>query len=177
MQNSVEAKLRKVMAELAEKNVEKISVTSLCEKAGVSRASFYIYYKDLDDLINKTREYVINKLHEQLNVILDGKDGKEHYKYKIVFSEDDIALLRAFTGKHVYWDFAVDANKIIVPRCEKKMIERWGEDFYNEHRAVFEFVLNGGIATLYFDLLNFDRETYVKNMKRISDIADELFSM
>lgn len=176
MQNNVESKLKRTMAELADKNVEKISVSALCEKAGVSRASFYLYYKDIDDLIVKTREYIINKLDEQLNFILDIEDGVCPDKCHIVFTEEDLALLKAFTGKHVYWDFAVDANKIMTPRFKKKMIERWGENYYNENKEIFEFILTGGIATLYVDLLNYDKETYIKNMYRIGDIANELFS-
>ena len=177
MQNSVELKLRRTMAELAYKEVEKISVSDLCKRAGISRASFYIYYKGIEDLIAKTREYIINKLDEQLNIILDIKDGACTDKYRIVLTDDDLALLKAFTGKNVYWDFAVDANRIITPRFNKKMIERWGEEFFNENKEKFEFFLNGGVATLYFDLMNYDKETYIKNMQRIIDIAKEIFLM
>ena len=55
------------------------------------------------------------------------------------------------------------------------LIERWGEAYYNENKEKFEFLLNGGVAILYFDLLNFDKETYRKNMQRISQIAFEFF--
>lgn len=177
MQNKVELKLRKALAELAYKEVEKISVSALCEKAEISRASFYLYYKDIDDLIAKTREYIINKLDEQLNVILHIKDGISTDIHRIVFTDDDIALLKGYTGKHVYWDFAVDTNRIITPRYNKKMIERWGEDYFNKNKAKFEFLLNGGVATLYFDLINYDRATYITNIIRITEIANELFQM
>lgn len=176
MPASVEEKLRITLAKLAESEKEKISVSALCEIAGVSRASFYIYYEDLDDLIKKTRNYIINRLDEQLGVLLDVKDGKSFSENSLILNETDIALLKGFTGKHVYWDFAVDANRILWPRYEKKMIERWGEEYYNENKEKFEFVLNGGIATLYFDLLNFDKKIYMKNMHRIWEIACEFFN-
>ncbi len=176
MQSNVELKLRRTLAELADKEVEKISVSALCEKADVSRASFYIYYKDMDDLIAKTREYIINKLIDQLNIILDIRDGVRNDKNRVIFDDDDISLLKGFVGKHIYWNFAVDANRIITPRFKKKMIERWGEDYYNENEEKFEFVLNGGVATLCLDLMFFNKETYIKNMQRISDIANEIFS-
>jgi len=176
MPASVEEKLRMTLAMLAEKEKEKISVSALCEKAGVSRASFYIYYEDLDDLINKTRNYIVNRLDKQLNVLLDVKDGKSFSESSLILTKTDIALLKGFTGKHIYWEFAVEANRIIWPKYEKKMIERWGEEFYNKNKEKFEFILNGGIATLYFDLLNFDKSTYVKNMGRISEIACEFFN-
>lgn len=176
MPASVEEKLRMTLAMLAEKEKEKISVSALCEKAGVSRASFYIYYEDLDDLINKTRNYIVNKLDKQLSVLLDVKDGKSFSESSLILTKTDIALLKGFTGKHIYWEFAIEANRIIWPKYEKKMIERWGEEFYNKNKEKFEFILNGGIATLYFDLLNFDKSTYVKNMGRISEIACEFFN-
>ncbi len=176
MPANVEEKLRITLAKLAESEKEKISVSALCEKAGVSRASFYIYYEDLEDLIKKTRNYIINRLDEQLGVLLDIKDGNRFSENALILTETDITLLKGFTGKHVYWEFAVDANRIIWPRYEKKMIERWGEEYYNNNREKFEFFLNGGVATLYFDLLNFDKKTYAKNMHRIWEIACEFFN-
>lgn len=173
--NNVEEKLRMTMANLADKKVEKISVSELCKKAGISRASFYIYYDSLDDLIKKTRDYVIEKMHSQLSVILDIKDGAEISKDSILFSDTDISLLKGFTEKHVYWDFAIDANNIIAPRCRKKMIERWGEEYYRENEEVFEFMINGGAAMLYLDLVDFDKEKYIRNMNYITGIAKELF--
>lgn len=175
MQTGVEEKLRYAMASLAENNIEKISVSALCEKADVSRASFYIYYNSLDDLIDKTRDYIINKLDEQLSLLLDIKDGREDDKLLLVLDKTDIALLKGFTGKHVYWDFAINANSVIFPNYEKKMIERWGEEYYNNNKEKFEFIFNGGVATLYFDLLNFDKKIYTENMKRITEIAYEFF--
>lgn len=172
---SVEDKLRKTIAKLAENNVEKISVAALCEKADISRASFYVYYNDIEDFIDKTRIYIINKLDEQLRIIFDVKNGIQFDDCRIVFDKTDIVLLKALTEKNIYWEFAVKANEIIFPHYEKVMIERWGEEFYNKNKERFEFLINGGVATLYFDLLNFDKETYVKNMKRISQIAFEVF--
>lgn len=80
---------------------------------------------------------------------------------------------RGYTGKHVYWDFAVEANSVISHRFEKKMIELWGEEYYNENRERFEFLLNGGVGTLYFDLMNYNREEYIRNMSRIAKISAE----
>lgn len=177
MQNLVEEKLRVTLAKLADNGTKKISVAALCEKAGISRASFYIYYSDLDDLINKTREYIINKLYEQLKIIVDIKSEEFSEETHMIFDDVDIALLKGFTGKNVYWEFAIEANNIIFPRYEKKMKERWGEEYYNNNKEKFEFLINGGIATFYFDLLNYDKAECVKNMKRTADIVRELLTV
>ena len=42
---------------------------------------------------------------------------------------------------------------------------------------IFEFLLNGGVATLYFDLTNYDKETYLKNMDRVTEITKELLEL
>ena len=171
MLNSVEEKLKEAFAELATKEAEKISVSALCEKADVSRASFYIHYKDLDDFVSKSREYIIDKLFEQFGIIFS---LKKNDKYKVIFTEKDIALLKGFIGNHVYWDFAIDANSIIGPRFKKLMIERYGEAFYSENKEKFEFLLNGGIALLCLDLMFYNKETYIKNIYRIAEIANKI---
>lgn len=176
MINSVEYKLRKALAEEAEKNSEKTYVSTLCEKAKVSRASFYLYYTDLEDFINKTREYIIDKLYEQLLVIMNIHPTQKG-RAKIVLDEVDLKLLKAYTAKNVYWDFAVTANKILTPKFKALMIERWGEEFFEEKKHIFEFLLNGGIASLYFDLTNYNKETYLKNMDRIGSITKELLEL
>ncbi len=174
MQTNVELKLRETLAKLIAKNVDKVSVSELCEKAGVSRASFYIYYKDLDDFVDKNREYIINKLFEQMLIIMDvAHSGKD--REKLLLSESDIELLKGYTNKNIYWDFALNANDIFSPRFKALMIERWGEEYYNKNKASFEFLFNGGIATLYFDLINYDKETYLKNMDYITEIVKDLF--
>ena len=176
MQNNVEVKIRKAMARLTEKNVRKISVSALCEKAGVSRASFYIYYKDLEDLIEKTREYIVNKLDEQFTILVEITDDDYTEEKCMIFDDIDIALLKGYTGRDVYWEFAVKANMIIGPRFEKKMKELHGEEKYNKNKEIFEFILNGSIGTFYFDLLNCDKATYIENIRRTYEIVKELFS-
>lgn len=174
MHKGVEEKLRSALAKLSDKNVEKISVSALCEKAGVSRASFYIYYKDIDDLVNCTRDYIINRLDEQFAILVDMKNEEDFEKACLIFDDVDVALLKGFTGKNLYWEFAMAANSVIGPRYEKKMIELHGEEFYQNRKEVFEFILNGAIAIFYFDLLNYDRETYTKNIKRVYEIVQQL---
>ena len=66
MESKVEKKLYEALAKIVSKGEEKLSVSTLCEKADVSRASFYIYYKDLDDFEAKCRTCVSERLFEQV---------------------------------------------------------------------------------------------------------------
>lgn len=173
--SSVEKRLFKAFSKIASRNCEKMTVSELCEKAEVSRAGFYVHYKDIEDFYNRCQDYIINKLYEQMLIILNYNSDSSDSQLKIIFREDDIELLKAFTGKHSYMYFAEKANSIFAPKFKTLMIERWGEEYYKEKETMFEFALNGSVATLYFDLINFDKETFIKNMHYITSIMKELF--
>ena len=56
---------------LHEKNYDKITVTAICEKAEINRATFYKHYLDVEDLVDKLQEETINDLAEKLNSATD----------------------------------------------------------------------------------------------------------
>lgn len=49
---------------LREKPVSKITVTELCEKAQINRATFYKHYLDVADLLEKTEENLFDQIRE-----------------------------------------------------------------------------------------------------------------
>lgn len=49
------------------KNIDKISVTELCEKAGVNRTTFYKHYSDTSEISDKLEEEIILRLFKILN--------------------------------------------------------------------------------------------------------------
>ncbi|RUT35473.1 TetR/AcrR family transcriptional regulator [Paenibacillus zeisoli] len=52
--------LREALMELIEQNgYEGISVTQLTEKAGLNRGTFYLHYRDLQDLLDKCSDYML----------------------------------------------------------------------------------------------------------------------
>ncbi len=175
MENKVKTKLYEAYAKRVSKSDEKLSVSVLCEKADVSRASFYIHFKDIEDFEDKCRDYIIDKLFEQIFTFM--KLRVNPYACDMIFSSSDINMLKYFTNRHTYWDFAEKANVIIGDKFKTLMISRWGEEYYENNKDVFEFALNGSVATLYFDLLNYDEETFKRNMGYIANIVRELFHL
>ena len=49
---------------LKEKPVSKITVTELCEKAQINRATFYKHYLDVQDLLEKIEEELFNQIRK-----------------------------------------------------------------------------------------------------------------
>ena len=52
---------------LTKHNISEINVSSVCEKAGVSRMSFYRNFKSKDDLIEKSLEKILENLKDTLS--------------------------------------------------------------------------------------------------------------
>ena len=49
---------------LEKKDYEFITVTEVCQKAGVNRTTFYLHYESMDDLLVETLEMINNKFHQ-----------------------------------------------------------------------------------------------------------------
>ena len=49
------------------KDINKITISSLCEKADINRSTFYKYYGSQYDVIKEMEQEVIQLINEQLN--------------------------------------------------------------------------------------------------------------
>ena len=54
---------------LSRRNINEINVSEICEKAGVSRMSFYRNFKSKDDLVEKSLMKILEKLKAMLKQI------------------------------------------------------------------------------------------------------------
>lgn len=175
MYTNAELKLRKTAAELSKKGVESITISALCKKAGISRGAFYLYYQSIEDFTEKTLIYTVEKIDEQLNIFLDAHKNGRSVSNLIIFTDDDITILRFFIGMHNYMDFSVKANEIIGSRFKKRIIEKQGEAYFNKNKAMLELLLNGTMAVFMEDLLKDEPAQLVKSYYYVSEIIKEAF--
>lgn len=49
-----------LIALLKKKPLEYITVSEICESAGVNRSTFYLHYENIGDLLNETARYLLN---------------------------------------------------------------------------------------------------------------------
>lgn len=52
---------------LEKKDFEFITITEVCQKAGVNRSTFYLHYENMDDLLVETIEMINNRFNEAFN--------------------------------------------------------------------------------------------------------------
>lgn len=87
---------------LENKDYEYITIKEICDKAGYNRSTFYLHYDSIDDLLNESIKYMIQKFYNKFEVehnILDSDNSND-----LIFLKDDYL--------NPYLDF-VKENKII----------------------------------------------------------------
>ena len=107
--------IKKAFAEmLNEKDITKITVTDIVEKAGISRGTFYAHYMDVYDLYNAIEANMMATIQETIdligakNIILDPTDviarafafldeKKAYYKLFVTTSRSDSLIDRITT--------------------------------------------------------------------------------
>ena len=58
---------------LSEKDIKKVTVSEICKLADVNRATFYRYYLDVYDLLDKIEEDFINELNQLYSIFNSSK--------------------------------------------------------------------------------------------------------
>lgn len=64
---------------LGKKNINKISVTEICERADINRGTFYLHYTDINDLSEKIQDKILNNAEDVLNSNIDNKDNNSDF--------------------------------------------------------------------------------------------------
>lgn len=54
----------------ATKKIERISIKEITEKAQLNRGTFYVYYKDIYDLLEKTEDELIEELMDKIRALI-----------------------------------------------------------------------------------------------------------
>ena len=102
---------------MKEKNINKITVNSICEAADVNRGTFYSYYSDAFDLLEKIEDELYNEIAEAL----DGHEPSEvvYEIFRRIQKNGDIC--RVLLSENGDPDFL----RRIMYIAEKACIEDW----------------------------------------------------
>lgn len=156
---------------LDEKDIKKITVSEICKIADINRATFYRYYLDVYDLLDKIQEEFIDELKapylenpsrvnsvgaftkEILNVFIENKE-----LVKILFD----------TNNNIY--FLNDVLEVAYYMCQK----RWEDDQPNisedEINYAVTFIFNGALGVVNFWVKN----DFDKDINEVSETIEKL---
>lgn len=159
------AMLRKGLTDiLISKPIQEITVSELCEKAGINRSTFYAHYMDIYDLLNKIEDEMFIEFHLTLNkVVITSKDSTEQIPvfiytvFDFLMRNSDMCII--LLGEHSDRRFV---SKLFNSAREKS-IEEYVKEYPNTSRHNIElfyaFVASGCIGLLEFWLENGMRQS------------------
>ena len=134
------ANLRQAFWELyAEKPVEKISVREITDRAGYNRATFYLYYHDVYELLEEIEGTVLGNIERLVNECLLKGD-------KLDFSQHMGLILRLAQRSRDYTRVR-RLKEIISPLVDRFFLPAAELDD-QARRVVREFYLSGILATI-----------------------------
>ncbi len=74
---------------LEKKDINYITIKELCNKAGVNRSTFYLHYESINDLLEETMRYILNKFLNKYD-----KNPKEFISNIDNLSLNDLNLIK-----------------------------------------------------------------------------------
>lgn len=148
-----QALLKQSLIELMEqKNIRQISIKELCERADVSRSTFYAYYGSQYDLLDAIRKEII-EANQQMAAKEENRDElhtrlllEQHFQYIL----DHIRMFMAFsTGSSEDYEIPRRTMQIILlPYIDSKLIRRDPPVTADEYEHICLFCIFGCIAVV-----------------------------
>lgn len=145
------ANLRQAFWELyAERPVEKISVREITDRAGYNRATFYLYYHDVYELLEEIEGTLLGNIERLVNErLLQGErlDFSQHMGLILRLAQRSRDYTRVLLGPHGDPAFSSRLKEIISPLVDRFFLPTSELDEQSRH-VVREFYLSGILAII-----------------------------
>ena len=151
---------------LRKKDINKITVSELCEKADINRATFYRYYIDVYDLLEKIGQELVDDLKKQLDNYKESplKDVIKGYLEilkenreltKIIFSNNkNISFFNDFF-EYIYYNYKIMNNLKNINESETIM--------------PFIFTFNGSLGIINYWIQN----NFEEDIDKLSEVIEK----
>lgn len=110
------SKLKNALIQLLmEKPAKDITVREIAELADVSRGTFYLYYRDVYDMIEKQEQVLLDQLQEITDGIVVGAENEAYRAIlaTLVLVQENSALFQALLGPNGSHEFVCAMSAII----------------------------------------------------------------
>lgn len=176
MKNKVFEKLLTAYSSLILKE-SKINVSTLCQKADVGRATFYLYYKDIEDYINSCEDYIISKLIKQLELIISADENEVFNvikKENMLFKDYEVNLLQHFTNRDSYLVFMKKSYPFSLEIIKKYAEKKFGKKFIEDNYKTLDYFFSGYFTLIYFNVLDYNEDVFRSDIENIIKLAKKL---
>lgn len=150
-------KIRNAFFELyATKKIDKISIKEITDKAQLNRGTFYVYYKDIYDLLEKTEDELVDelmvKVKDLITMILRDKNI-DPFLPPLEFYQKYSKFLRVLLGENGDPNF-IHKMKSIIKKTLRELIQKEDIPFVENMEYVMEYVSSAQIGIISFWLQN-----------------------
>ena len=140
----------------ATKKIERISIKEITDKAQLNRATFYVYYKDIYDLLEKTENELIEELMEKVKgivtMILRDEDIIP-FLPTIEFYQRYSKILRTLFGPYGDSNF-IYKIKAIIKKTLGELFRKENIPQLDNMEYVMEYISSAQIGIISFWLQN-----------------------
>lgn len=155
---------------VSKKDIKKITVSEICNLADINRATFYRYYLDTYDLLDKIEEEFVNELKNASNNIEIDYSVSSFVEILLGVFLDNKKLVKILFDTKSTTHIMNDVLEIAYIKCK----EKWEKDLPNLNDEDIEyaalFIFNGALGVINFWVKN----DFDKDPKEISHIIEQL---
>ena len=158
---------------LSEKELSRITVKELSDKADINRKTFYSYYSGIDDILDKIEDEIVEKL---LAIIRDYDFRSSDFDAYALFCSlnqiinDDFELYQSLIFSNNY-DFLLIKVKNAI---KKTLLERYAPKInaQNNLLGLYAEYVASGIVSMYIEWFHSDNSVSLEELaKAASDIT------
>lgn len=172
-------RLRKAYCRLLkETDEEKINVSALTEEADVARATFYLYYQNIEDFKKDTNNYIIDLFILQISAFISKSRSEVREACKrrnLIFTEDDFNLFSSIFKNNRGFFFDGDELGRGFAAMYGKVDEYFSPGFIRKNKARFDLFFIGYASVMREDFLNYHSDKTARDVLRTMDIWDFYF--
>lgn len=172
-------RLRKAYCRLLkEKQADKINVSSLTEEADISRATFYLYYQNVDEFKEDTYKYIVTLYIDQIRIFLEaGKQGAQQAckRKNLLFTDDDFDLFSCLIADTVDFGFGKQTYNFVFQHFAEHVLVYFGEKFVKKNKDRFDLFYIGYAGAMRNNFLDYHPDKVYRDILRAMEMWDVLF--
>lgn len=154
---------------LSEKDLKQITVSEICNIADINRATFYRYYLDVYDLLEKIEDDFVQEIKAAASNSKEYSVSSFSKELLTVFLDNKELVKILFNAKNNVY-FLYDILEVAYEKCK----EKWQNDYINISEEDIEyatlFIFNGALGVINFWVQN----DFDKDIDEISNIIELL---
>lgn len=134
----------------AERPIEKIAVREITDRAGYNRATFYLHYHDVYEVLEEVEDRVLGGLEHLVNErLLKGEqlDFSQHMGLILEMAQASRRYTKVLLGEHGDQAFVQRMKEVLAPLVDRFVTPCQSLEG-QERRIVREFYLSGLVAAI-----------------------------